>query len=711
MYCLFRLRKSIKLSLIVNKYVHTGNESFIATIYDIILESQMKKKKPAGLDLLPSIRVNDILPRLDNNIKKYVKANGGLGKILQANKEKFVLSSSGFEVGIKDKTKPFVKKTYANTPISHKNPKESQIEARGIFEVYNNLLYCTYGSVNIKQPPLSQDDITKLSNFMDMQYDWNDEVDALEPNMSYKNLPSPKALADMFVPYTPTFEVSIIDYVNSLPPNLKEFKNKFSRNASHFCKILKRYYMIFETEGGRLRGYTIKLSSNCRHPAKGYADEFFKQFRLAPEISEDDSTDRQMQTIIEKHLLSQANKLAFTNLVQFVNNLPKEDHNLLMKFPPERLVHIIRTNESLFQLINTSDLVHGYQDVAAIETGNFPDPTDTPASTLNNLYVRLKPNTIAPGSLGNWCLNTSPCKHLLFEFAAFFYSSEWAEYPELHEKTKKSTLHDFNNEKYTSPQLNTRQWVRIDEIYNGISQTAKVELKKYKGIVVFLRLHGMLFHVSQDRQYVIGHNPTVTPPLNINTDTIVDRAALALKSSIATDKLIGRLPTNRFELMTLDPTNPLLDSKKLSEELYKLLPDYPVFLKKFITSLPPIMFAAIPSKRPHNMFLSNDLFSIWRVENQYIIQRAELGPPPEGMNLKKEYELDDILDALRATVRSQPEEFSKMMNRLPNDISGALSQYQGGVKKLILSYPQYFTVTYHPLHNTPLIRSTESSKY
>jgi hypothetical protein len=337
---------------------------------------------------------------------------------------------------------------------------------------------------------------------------------------------------------------------------------------------------------------------------------------------------------------------------------------------------------------------------------------------VSDYFIRLRPAHLAPSCLSNYGLNDSPQPQLLQAILTIVRPPEIRKLqprPAPPIPTAPTQLHlrkpmtvsrsggslggiptapspPVISQKVASQEVNPsvlslRRWVALETLYESLSPALRKELRPFRGLASFLRLHGKLFHVSLDKSHVIAHVPDEPPPF-LATAPDGDRVAVSMKGAVLGN---GQTPTNRMELMAMDPTNALLDPQTLCEEIHRLLPDHPVSLVKLMKKLPPIMKAAVPS-RPIRLFSNSPLFSTWMPSpGNFLIQKAELGPPPQGFGVKESAKLEETIEVLREHIPPGGVPFIKLRNAISPAARNTI-RVAGGIDRFLASYPQYFVI-------------------
>ena len=569
---------------------------------------------------------------------------------------------------------------------------------------------------------------------------------------------TPQEVADMYAPYCPTFPIEIKIFMKHLPAALKD--PVMNPKKKPFVKpqdYMRRYPMVFTIVGGKHKLTTVRLADALQHAAKGKADRYLQRFRTDRVAkSRHEERDDEIASVLEKNLKARATKedevVAFVRLVDFINSFPKEDIDNLNHDPPERVISVIQKSPHLFQLRGDGG-EHEYYDGANEEEGKSPttenratdapkldadfigDIDEVPAPDEDNpkaglpegisdYFIRLRPSWLAPFCMSNFGLNNSPHPALAKAIIGIVGVAE--------DERKVTTplTAAVNNLPYggmnsrprsvprggsglippapappaktttqtvtvTAAPTQTRKWVTLEKIYETLPMNLRKELKAFRGLASFLRLHGRLFHVSRDKLHVIAHNPNQPPPLLVTTRE-GDDITMKMKGLHSTG---GKMPTTRTELMAMDPHNALLDPKNLCEEIHRMLPDHPVSLQRLERRMPPLMRAALPN-RPQNMLSRSPLFSVWAPSpGNYMLQKAELGPPPEGYGVRESVGIEEALELIRQFVPPQGIPLISLRNKIPPAARNTVRTI-GGIDRFIASYPQYFVLDESVPHRT-----------
>ena len=213
------------------------------------------------------------------------------------------------------------------------------------------------------------------------------------------------------------------------------------------------------------------------------------------------------------------------------------------------------------------------------------------------------------------------------------------------------------------------RWMSLETIYKSLSVIEKRELRPYRGLANFIRLHGRLCEVSEDSRYVIAHDPTTVPPLipTLRFFSVEDRLALPLDYDTTTtsaeallddhpdgklfDRAVGsaQVPTTRLALQIMDPKNPLLDSDVLYEEIANFLPDHPVYFKSMTRRLPPLLKAAVPSHIFRSIQRSRHI-TVMQKNSSFYVMKSSLGEVVNADVSSNVSTLEETLAAVKAAI-------------------------------------------------------------
>ena len=235
--------------------------------------------------------------------------------------------------------------------------------------------------------------------------------------------------------------------------------------------------------------------------------------------------------------------------------------------------------------------------------------------------------------------------------------------------------------------LDVCRWKSIQSIYDTMTAEQKKLLKPFHGLASFLRLHGRVFEVSEDKTHVVEHRVGKVPPL------------LHLEDALGA---INR----RSELLQLDPTNPYLNQNFVAQAIHDFLPDHPVPVKVVLQRLPRLLCVALPSRKL-SFFARSKLFSIWKSEpGVFVVQKSALGPPPDGYGLLDTCSIEEAVNHLRSIIPPQGLKLTEVRSLLIPAARNTIRRF-GGTRKLIDAYPQFFSVDSSVIWE-PIVRLTEN---
>lgn len=263
------------------------------------------------------------------------------------------------------------------------------------------------------------------------------------------------------------------------------------------------------------------------------------------------------------------------------------------------------------------------------------------------------------------------------------------------------------------------RWVTVDTLYKNLSAEQKQCVKEFKGLVIFLRLHGRLFEVSADKRYVIRHDTTgvLIPPL-IPSQTVFlyeDRVVLppsfhkepnALNDSSFVPQLLGddlrdkyetvlcgaQFPTNRTQLLLLDPNNPILDSIAFVEEIAEFLPDHPVSLQQLGTRLPPILRAAMPHHFKR-VLTTSPAVTVFQEGGRLMISKKKVAPQvPRGSTYGDTMSMEEAIAAVRSLIQVGGTSAGQIANVLSPGAKLTILKKYRVFSDFILANPQFFKI-------------------
>lgn len=358
---------------------------------------------------------------------------------------------------------------------------------------------------------------------------------------------------------------------------------------------------------------------------------------------------------------------------------------------------------------------------------------------LDVLLVRRLPPHVAPRSLSNFNATITPLPEVTSLAASFLAPPPSLRHQLLNYFTASRQhhrrLHNAVAVVASSPTSDIWRWIPIQVIYKALSKLQKRQLRPFRGLTNYLRLHGELFEVSLDLMHVIAHDPqgAVSPFLpHQKTFSFEERVVLPLDTAeedAATEDsrgegagftatggggacmigekerqrfndLLGdsQIPTTRKQIALLDPENPVLNNDILYEEIARLLPRHPVRKREVLAKLPPILRAAVPTR---GLFLHNcsPHIAVFYEKGETMIQRKEdfvassssshrLLPGAET-TLTPEGAVEEVRQCIPdggATIKAL------RLMYLSSEVVNALIQHYGSIIRGLEAFPQYFCV-------------------
>ncbi|PBJ69957.1 hypothetical protein BCY84_18969 [Trypanosoma cruzi cruzi] len=340
------------------------------------------------------------------------------------------------------------------------------------------------------------------------------------------------------------------------------------------------------------------------------------------------------------------------------------------------------------------------------------DESDGPyiPSQYEIIYVRRLPKRIAPRSLSDYNAANSPEPGLLQHIASFLNpppSLREAKQQIMHSNRKARKVPLFTSGSAVGPW----RWVPIQRIYASLSKEQKRLLRPFKGLVHFMRLHGEIFEISMDFLHVIAHDPEGQIAPFVPTQLVFhseDRVLLPQKfdddekskASLIADlernkfkSILGasQIPTDRPQLLLLDPLNPVLNHEILCEEVSLFMPDHPVPLHQLINRLPPILKAAL-SLRHKNNFKTSKHLKVWNEGNRTMLQKSQLAVPESALMGEETISVEDAIESVREVIPDEGVMIGHLHRMLPYSAKKTLNTHFGNVYNAILGYPQYFYI-------------------
>eukprot|EP00796_Vickermania_ingenoplastis_P007254 gene7254-5101_t len=357
----------------------------------------------------------------------------------------------------------------------------------------------------------------------------------------------------------------------------------------------------------------------------------------------------------------------------------------------------------------TSGPVTGEGDIPA-PPGPVAGEGDIPAR-LDILLVRRLPPFLAPRSLSNFNATHTPLPEITLLAASFLGPP-----PSL-----RKTLANFfskarmrHGRHTASLEGEVWRWVPIRLLYDALSKEQKRELRPYRGLTNYLRLHGELFEVSTDLMHVIAHDPNgVVSPFLPQQKTFAfeervvlpERAEAGGGATMVGERerklfadILGesQIPTTRKQIALLDPENPILQHEIFYEEIARLLPPHPVRKREVLQRLPPILRAAVPVR---GLFLNNcsKHIAVFFEAGETMVQRKDLADPARIAGSKPGDPPAMSADAAIEEVRQNMPEGGATVKALrkmyiPSAAVGALIQHFGSIIRGLEAFPHYFVV-------------------
>ncbi|CCD19804.1 hypothetical protein, conserved (fragment) [Trypanosoma vivax Y486] len=326
-------------------------------------------------------------------------------------------------------------------------------------------------------------------------------------------------------------------------------------------------------------------------------------------------------------------------------------------------------------------------------------------SRYDIIYLRRLPKRIAPRSLSDYNARNSPEPNLLRHIVSFLTLPPSLQGPL--GRNKNDAFGDLVPKFSPGPW----RWVTVQRIYASLSRDQKRSLRAYKGLVHFMRLHGELFELSSDFMHIIAHDSSGNIPPFVPTQTVFhneDRVLLpdtfdddeTSKASLIGDSernkfisILGasQIPTDRQQLLILDPLNPLLDHEILCEEVSLFMPDHPVSIQQLIARLPPILKAALSARHKNNFKTSKHL-NVWMENNRMMLQKSALALPESALEGAETISVEDAIECVREVIPDEGVVIGHLSRMLPSSAKRTLKVHFGGLYSALLGYPQYFYI-------------------
>lgn len=329
---------------------------------------------------------------------------------------------------------------------------------------------------------------------------------------------------------------------------------------------------------------------------------------------------------------------------------------------------------------------------------------------LDILWLRRLPPTIAPRSLSNFSVEESPLPEITWTAGSFL-----APPPSLRNKgadffTKACMKY---GRQVGSVESELWRWVPISTIYDELTREQKRQLRPYRGLTSYLRLHGEVFEVSEDLMHVIAHDPKgavppflpqqkifsfeerVVLPTSFDENTGSSATLVGEKERKIFTDILGesQIPTTRKQIALLDPENPVLNNDVFYEEIARMLPPHPVRKRELLARLPPIMRAAVPNR---GLFLNNcsKHVAVFDENGETMVQRRDLRTADEQQKgARVVMSAEAAIEAARQSIPDSGVTVRALKKmHLPSPVVGALIQHFGTVIGALEAFPQFFDV-------------------
>lgn len=264
-----------------------------------------------------------------------------------------------------------------------------------------------------------------------------------------------------------------------------------------------------------------------------------------------------------------------------------------------------------------------------------------------------------------------------------------------------------------APQRGVWRWVPLEKIYRLLTVEQKRDLRRFKGLANFLRLHGAVFEVSEDSRYVIVIDPRGEdcPPM-ISTTTIFnveDRVRLPptfdsdggkavsvgheMRERFA--KVLGnaQIPSNRTQIQLLDPKSPLLDSVAFGEEIADFLPDHAVTIRSLLSRLPPLMRAALPVHM-YRTFQSSKHLAMYEDSRgvAFLAKASVADGVQDKSNMTGKASLEEVMEEVRRKVPPEGCTRMRLWTTLSAKSRNRVKTDFGAFDSFITAFPSVFHV-------------------
>lgn len=382
--------------------------------------------------------------------------------------------------------------------------------------------------------------------------------------------------------------------------------------------------------------------------------------------------------------------------------------------------------------LHSSSNAEGGEDLAS--GYSLPIP-----SRLDILLVRRLPSHVSPRSLSNCNGIITPLPEVTSLAASFLAPPPSLRHDLQNFFTLSRKRHKHQNRAVAIHGSDIWRWTPVQIIYEALSKKQKKDLRAFRGLTNYLRLHGELFEVSADLMHVIAHDPkgVVSPFLpHQKIFSFEERVVLPMEpqessseidegkttTSVSTSNAEGggracmigekerklfndllgdsQIPTTRKQIALLDPENPVLNNDILYEEISRLLPRHPVRKREVLAKLPPILRAAVPTR---GLFLHNcsPHIAVFYEKGETMIQRKEDFQaastmsssrrllPGEETTISAEQAIEEVRQSIPeggATVKAL------RVMYLSSEVVNSLMQHYGSIIRGLEAFPQYFNV-------------------
>lgn len=446
-------------------------------------------------------------------------------------------------------------------------------------------------------------------------------------------LRSPQEVLNSFVPFIPTFKVSVPCVASVLPEELRE--QFLGRGRLLF--FLKRFPFLFEVQGNTIGASLVRLHPDVSHPQRGVADEKY----IMTDVGETTSYIAKPEFITSTESLDSVQGTVYVKppapppavQVRLEERVPVVDR--LRTLVPDTFTPIEELEESIPEDV----LFHPYFDC---QGGLLSIASKLPEEfQVVGGNIRRRPRYLAPLALDEFTLETSP-------------------FPDIAAMIKRAVCDS-----------DIPHWVSITSLYEQLTREQKHLLKQqFRSFAGFLRAHGRALAVSTDMlqvsMWIYKNSPPLQPALAASDGTAT--AQLSLNAGTATEEKEPAAPSSPPSSASAKPVT-YTREEILNAWYDRFPPDRSLNLRDAMALLPVEMrTSGLPAKVAPWLATYPHYFTVDYMEEEdptkVLIRRASQRQPldiamalyahmPEG---KMDYDAAAVLQQLEPSLRRVVEE-------------------------------------------------------